>query len=80
MVEARGNGGTPTRRCPNCGKPPEKATFPFCSARCKLVDLARWFGEDYKIPVVETDDDFEEMDEPGDEPSERSPPDPEDEP
>jgi endogenous inhibitor of DNA gyrase (YacG/DUF329 family) len=23
---------------------------PFCSERCKLLDLGRWFGEDYRIP------------------------------
>ena len=24
--------------------------FPFCSERCKLVDLGRWLGEAYRIP------------------------------
>jgi hypothetical protein len=24
--------------------------FPFCSARCKLLDLGKWLGEDYRIP------------------------------
>ena len=23
--------------------------FPFCSARCKLIDLNKWLNEDYKI-------------------------------
>ncbi|MYE87390.1 DNA gyrase inhibitor YacG [Candidatus Poribacteria bacterium] len=23
--------------------------FPFCSARCKSIDLGKWFGEEYKI-------------------------------
>jgi endogenous inhibitor of DNA gyrase (YacG/DUF329 family) len=23
--------------------------FPFCSERCKLIDLNRWLNEDYKI-------------------------------
>jgi endogenous inhibitor of DNA gyrase (YacG/DUF329 family) len=24
-------------------------SFPFCSPRCKSVDLGRWFNEDYKV-------------------------------
>lgn len=24
---------------------------PFCSRRCKDADLARWFGEEYRVPV-----------------------------
>jgi endogenous inhibitor of DNA gyrase (YacG/DUF329 family) len=24
---------------------------PFCSERCKLLDLARWVNGDYRIPV-----------------------------
>jgi uncharacterized protein len=24
--------------------------FPFCSPRCKLVDLGRWLGESYRVP------------------------------
>jgi endogenous inhibitor of DNA gyrase (YacG/DUF329 family) len=24
--------------------------FPFCSARCRLIDLGRWLGEGYVIP------------------------------
>jgi endogenous inhibitor of DNA gyrase (YacG/DUF329 family) len=23
---------------------------PFCSDRCRLVDLAKWLGEEYRIP------------------------------
>jgi endogenous inhibitor of DNA gyrase (YacG/DUF329 family) len=25
--------------------------FPFCSPRCKLVDLGRWLGEKYTYPI-----------------------------
>jgi endogenous inhibitor of DNA gyrase (YacG/DUF329 family) len=25
--------------------------FPFCSPRCKLVDLGRWLGEKYGYPI-----------------------------
>ena len=30
--------------------------FPFCSERCKLIDLGRWLGGKYQIPVRERDD------------------------
>jgi endogenous inhibitor of DNA gyrase (YacG/DUF329 family) len=39
--------------CPICGKPPNAAHTPFCSQRCRDVDLGRWFGEAYAIPAVE---------------------------
>ena len=29
------------------------ATYFFCSARCRDVDLGRWFGEAYRVPAVE---------------------------
>ena len=46
------------RRCPVCHKlvkvsPQEKSEkakfFPFCSRRCKLVDLGAWLDAEYKI-------------------------------
>jgi uncharacterized protein len=39
-------------KCPICGKPVEffaDPLGPFCSGRCKMVDLSRWLGEDYKF-------------------------------
>jgi endogenous inhibitor of DNA gyrase (YacG/DUF329 family) len=44
-------------RCPICGKRFETASidawpgFPFCSDRCKLIDLGRWLDGAYQIPV-----------------------------
>jgi endogenous inhibitor of DNA gyrase (YacG/DUF329 family) len=41
--------------CPTCGRevrrsPSRKAPFfPFCSERCKLLDLGRWFEEEHRI-------------------------------
>jgi endogenous inhibitor of DNA gyrase (YacG/DUF329 family) len=29
--------------------PAEWPDFPFCSARCRLIDLGRWLGEDYAV-------------------------------
>ena len=41
--------------CPTCGKgaawTPANPWRPFCSERCKLVDLGRWIGEEYRIPA-----------------------------
>lgn len=44
-------GGEPGR-CPICGKPadPGSPERPFCSRRCKLVDLGRWLKGHYAIP------------------------------
>ena len=39
--------------CPICGDPAEAATKPFCSQRCKDVDLHRWLSDGYAIPSVE---------------------------
>ncbi len=46
-------------RCPICSKRFEVATlddlpsFPFCSERCRLVDLGRWIDGAYAIPGAE---------------------------
>ena len=40
-------------RCPTCEKlfdPGESATMPFCSERCRLVDLGRWLDERIGLP------------------------------
>ncbi|MBO1074887.1 DNA gyrase inhibitor YacG [Roseomonas marmotae] len=37
-------------RCPICGKPSDPQQRPFCSARCRQVDLGRWLNEAYVIP------------------------------
>ncbi len=37
--------------CVYCRKRPVAPAFrPFCSERCKLLDLARWVNGDYRIP------------------------------
>lgn len=47
-------------RCPVCDKPSDKDVKPFCSARCREVDLNRWFSGGYSVPAVELDDVDEE--------------------
>jgi endogenous inhibitor of DNA gyrase (YacG/DUF329 family) len=43
--------------CPICKKPvkprAENAAFPFCSPRCKQIDLGRWLDESYRLPAEE---------------------------
>jgi endogenous inhibitor of DNA gyrase (YacG/DUF329 family) len=39
-------------RCPMCGRPRVHEYRPFCSARCRDVDLARWFNEAYVVPAA----------------------------
>lgn len=41
--------------CPNCKNTSSRETYPFCSARCRNVDLNRWFSGGYAIPVAEND-------------------------
>lgn len=38
--------------CPICGKLADyfaEPMGPFCSRRCQLVDLGKWFSEEYRI-------------------------------
>jgi uncharacterized protein len=54
-------------KCPMCEKkvpfddkeklPPN---FPFCSKRCKLIDLGKWLNEEYTISEPITDESVEE--------------------
>jgi endogenous inhibitor of DNA gyrase (YacG/DUF329 family) len=41
-------------RCPICRREDEVAADfpyrPFCSRRCKMIDLGNWLGEVYRIP------------------------------
>ncbi len=56
----------PERRCPICGKPTLQAYRPFCSARCRDVDLGHWFGERYAVPAAEPEEEpDEDAEEPG---------------
>jgi hypothetical protein len=49
--------------CPICAKEVTAAHKPFCSARCRDVDLGRWLDGKYAIPAVEPPDegDLEEL-------------------
>lgn len=47
-------------KCPQCGKPvpwsAESPYRPFCSARCKGIDLGAWASEAYRVPASPPDD------------------------
>ena len=50
---------SPTRhvRCPTCLRSvewtPEARWRPFCSERCRMIDLGMWFDEAHRIPAEE---------------------------
>jgi len=43
--------------CPTCKRPalfsPENPWRPFCSERCRSVDLGAWASEGYRVPAPE---------------------------
>ncbi|MDR1709676.1 MAG: DNA gyrase inhibitor YacG [Candidatus Accumulibacter sp.] len=47
----------PQVRCPRCGAETpwsvQNPHRPFCSERCKLIDLGAWASEAYRVPVRE---------------------------
>jgi hypothetical protein len=47
--------------CPSCQLAvlprKENPHFPFCSPRCRAIDLGRWLGGEYRIPVSSPDED-----------------------
>jgi uncharacterized protein len=59
-------------RCPICDKPMDGQSlvewpfFPFCSKRCKTIDLGRWLKEAYTVETEEPldQDGFPESDTP----------------
>jgi endogenous inhibitor of DNA gyrase (YacG/DUF329 family) len=53
--------------CPTCKRrvEPEAKTFPFCSERCRLIDLGNWLGGNYRVagePTRQRDEEDEERD------------------
>jgi endogenous inhibitor of DNA gyrase (YacG/DUF329 family) len=46
--------------CPRCGTQapysPENRWRPFCSERCRTIDLGAWASESFRIPVAEPDE------------------------
>ena len=51
-------------KCPGCGKEAlwEKNPFrPFCSERCRLIDLGKWMDGSYVMPGESTDGEQEDV-------------------
>lgn len=48
-------------KCPQCGRltffSPENPYRPFCSERCRLLDLGQWASESYKVPTEDSSSD-----------------------
>lgn len=56
---------TQTMKCPICGKPTnwqDNPDRPFCSERCRTIDLGRWASEEYSvsIPLQDVSEDTEQ--------------------
>ena len=47
--------------CPRCGQPalfsPQNKWRPFCSERCRSMDLGAWASESYRMPTQPSPDD-----------------------
>jgi len=52
-----GSGEGAAKKCPICGKEAAGPSLPFCSPRCRDVDLNRWFSGRYVIPAAKDDED-----------------------
>ena len=49
----------PSLHCSICGQefqPDDSPAMPFCSERCRLIDLGRWLDERCGMPVEHEDD------------------------
>ncbi|MBD9373915.1 DNA gyrase inhibitor YacG [Rhizobium sp. ARZ01] len=42
-----------SRPCPECGRASVREHYPFCSDRCRNIDLNRWLSGSYAIPASE---------------------------
>ena len=54
--EGKGPGGAKEKPCPICGKPATEVSRPFCSERCRDVDLNRWLSGSYVVPGRKDED------------------------
>ena len=61
-------------KCPRCGKEVafENNPFrPFCSERCKLIDLGKWASGEYRIPTTSQDEEEDGSPDPKDDATEK---------
>ena len=49
--------------CPICSRPAlprsQNDAAPFCTPRCKQIDLGKWLSDGYRIPTLEEPDEME---------------------
>jgi endogenous inhibitor of DNA gyrase (YacG/DUF329 family) len=55
-ARAQSPAGAKEKPCPICGKPATEASRPFCSERCRDVDLNRWLSSSYVVPGRKDED------------------------
>ena len=56
----------PVSKCPICEtpqSPQEHSHRPFCSARCRMIDLGNWLGGSYTVPGAPSWDELSNLDE-----------------
>jgi endogenous inhibitor of DNA gyrase (YacG/DUF329 family) len=59
-------------KCPTCGKAfqaEESTAKPFCSNRCRQIDLGRWLDEKQTLPAFPSIDEVERKNAQGDSPA-----------
>jgi endogenous inhibitor of DNA gyrase (YacG/DUF329 family) len=57
-----------SKQCPVCKKLfqlEDSESPPFCSKRCREIDMGRWLDERYTLPVEPSEDDEEPMSQDG---------------
>ncbi len=63
-------------KCPTCKRIGDWFVGPhgpFCSKRCKMVDLGRWFSEEHVVSEPISDQDLEQLSQEGKAPAEGAP-------
>ena len=57
----------PAIECPTCKRQIQYQVLtevpfrPFCSERCKLIDLSKWFNEEFKVSEEPSEADIDEL-------------------
>lgn len=60
MAEIRHLPKARAAKCPACGAPAVESYRPFCSKRCKQLDLGKWLNEGYRFETEEIPGSFDE--------------------
>ncbi len=50
--------------CHRLFDPAKSESLPFCTPRCRQIDLGRWLSEGYSVPSFGTEDEEEDVDSP----------------